>query len=124
MNDQEQQSPARTTGADTIFRALAQSVVRQSLAAANRSGANGKAPAEAAKAAQVIFARLWSMYPEFESIYSVLFTQHVGSEHAADVLNELQRAPMQRYLRARRRMAAELAEELQQLKRRMAAAAA
>jgi hypothetical protein len=110
-DDRERRSAAQVTGADGLFVQLLKGV-----ASHVRAEAGALDPATSARLARALMA----LQPEFRRRYDALFDARMGAEHAPAVLAELGAEPMQRYLRARAAMSAELERGLAELTRRMA----
>jgi hypothetical protein len=109
--DLETRTAAQVTGADALF-----FQVLRAVAARVRTEAVALEPATRDRLAQALMA----LQPEFRSAYEALFVEHMGAALAPEVLSQLQAEPLQRYLRARAAMSAELDRGFQELLGRMA----
>lgn len=110
-------SPDQVTGADAVYFGVVQTIVRRYIA--SRGGDPESPEAHVSPEVQRMRAGMFSIYPRFQRLYADLFVKHVGSAHAALVLEELKRPPLQRYLRARSAMTGELSRGLAALRDRM-----
>jgi len=110
-------TPDQVTGADAVYFGVVQTIVRRYIAS---RGGDPQSPEDlASPEVQRLKAGMFSVYPRFQRLYADLFFKHVGVEHAALVLDELKREPLQRYLRARSAMTGELSRGLADLRDRM-----
>lgn len=110
-------TPAQLTGSDGSFFWLVQVMSQHFVAAAGldpQKPENMNSP-EAKRIREILL----SLYPEFERRYTEVFVKHVGAEHAPEVLAELSREPLRRYVQARLAMSLELSAGLNQLTQRM-----
>jgi len=110
-DDREGRGAAQETGADGLFVQLLKGVTNH---VAAQAGALD--PATSARLAGALMA----LQPEFRRRCEALFVERMDAEHAPAVLAELAAEPMQRYLRARAAMSAELERGMAELTRRMA----
>jgi hypothetical protein len=117
MQDQALANPAQVTGADAVYFSVVDTIVRRFIA--SRGEDPESTEALGSPEVQRVKAGLFSVYPEFQRLYTELFIKHVGVEHVPAVLDELSREPLQRYLYARRAMNAELQRGLAALRDRM-----
>lgn len=95
-------SLSELTGADTLFDALVEAMVPQ------------LRPALPQLSAQGMRERLSAFRPQFEAMYRRVLEQHLGAQVPA-LFEELSHADARAYFGARRSMAPELGQMLQQL---------
>jgi hypothetical protein len=117
MQDPAAVNPAQVTGADAVYFSVVQTIVRRFIASRGEDPADPEV--QNSPDVQRVKAGLFSVYPDFQRLYTDLFIKHVGAEHAPAVLEELKREPLQRYLHARSAMNAELHRALIALRDRM-----
>jgi hypothetical protein len=105
-------SPDQITGAHQIFRHLVQRMLHRYLAA---RGCRSGIEIQRDPGLQLLWRQLVSLYPVFQRQYCELFVEQVGPDETIPALSELQREPLQHYLRARAAITSDLAVNIKQL---------
>ena len=115
----------QVTQAARVFDRLVETLLTQLRASGVASGARevtlGRDGTLDLAAAEIMGARerMDGLYPEFQQLYGSLLLEHLGAEHAPEVLRALRSEPIQRYFRARRQMEQALVEGMNALSQKL-----